>query len=161
MPNRILLEIAKRKKFDFHIYPEALFEARIQNEMIRADWTQSIFVYLEVLSEGLYRFKKPGVEIKEVWSVIADVLEQTIRGSDVKGLLPSGTGLGVLLLDSEIQGGARLSRRLFARLFEENCFEKLSLEDQRLIIPYYIYPDPEGNLPRTHLVHNWNEGRSD
>lgn len=111
MISEYLLDCIKKQKYELVIYPNDLFDLRIQEEMIRADEDKSFFVYAEFLFEQIQQTLPPDEE-KKFWKSFAKCLSSQGRGSDVVGLLGNGKGVGIILVDSKMDGWARLAGRL-------------------------------------------------
>lgn len=97
----------QRQKYGLVIYPANFFDLRIQEEMIRADDAKSFFVYAELDFEAI-RQKLSESEEKKFWESVLKSFATKGRGSDVIGMLEKDRGIGLLLLDSQMDGWSRL-----------------------------------------------------
>lgn len=125
----------KKQKYGIVVYPNDLFELRVQEEMIRADEYKSYFVYAEMDFRAI-RDSLPKDEEENFWEAVLRSFASKGRASDVIGLLENENGIGLIMLASKMDGWHRLVGR-----FKE--FAKNSVSDiQRPIdtIKAFVYP---------------------
>jgi len=108
----LLFNLIGKHKYDISIYTEEIFERRCQEEIIRSDEDRSSFVYIEFDFEAVKNILKDDTVINEFWEVFLAALNKNCRGNDIIGFLEHGAGLGMLLLDSNIEGWNRVKGRL-------------------------------------------------
>lgn len=125
----------KKQKYGIVIYPNDLFELRVQEEMIRADEYKSYFVYAE-MDFGAIRNALPKDEEEKFWKAVLKSFATKGRGSDVIGFLENDSGIGLIMLDSRMDGWHRLVGR-----FKE--FAKDSVSDVKRpinTVKAFVYP---------------------
>ena len=127
----------KKQKYGITVYPADLFELRIQEEMIRTDEAHGFFVYIEVSFVKVRETLKDENAEYDFWKAFLKSLATKNRGSDSYGLLQGNSGIGLLLLDSEMQGWYRLKGRIqeFCRLTIGDVSETLNQG-----IKAFVYP---------------------
>ena len=125
----------KKQKYGIVVYPNALFDLRIQEEMIRADEYKSYFVYVELDFAAIGKTLTPAEEL-EFWKAVLRSLATKGRGSDVFGLLENGNGLGIVLLDAKMDGWLRLEGRI--REFAKDTVADIAKPLQT--IKAFVYP---------------------
>ena len=130
MMKEFLFNLIRKRKYEISIYTEEIFERRCQEEIIRSDEDNSSFVYLEFDFETL-RKKMPDESLFNLfWDVFLTTLSKNGRSSDIVGFLEHNSGLGLLLLDSRIEGWNRLKGRIeqtaFVHGFKGNMANILS-----------------------------------
>lgn len=138
MISKFFPDCIKKQKYGIVIYPNDLFELRVQEEMIRADEYKSFFVYVEMDFRAI-RAALPSDEEEKFWKAVFSSFATKGRGSDVIGFLENESGIGLVLLDSMMDGWHRLAGR-----FKE--FAKDSVADiqrpldtiKALVYPAYI-----------------------
>ncbi len=138
MVSKFFSDCIKKQKYGIVIYPNDLFELRVQEEMIRADEYKSFFVYVEMDFRAI-RAALPSDEEEKFWRAVFSSFATKGRGSDVVGFLENKSGIGLILLDSKMEGWRRLAGR-----FKE--FAKDSVTDiqrpldtvKALVYPAYI-----------------------
>lgn len=99
MNDKLLKELVKKYKYDFFLYPNNIFDLRIQEEMQRSEITDSNFIYLEfpyLIFEKLSENKHDEIEN---WHHFFDLIAKELRGFDVKGFLSNNRGIGIVFLD--------------------------------------------------------------
>lgn len=112
MMKDLLFNLIGKHKYDISIYTEEIFERRCQEEIIRSDEDNSSFVYIEFDFEIVQKILGSDVANTEFWEVFLASLNKSNRGSDIIGFLENGSGLGMLLLDSKIEGWNRVRGRI-------------------------------------------------
>ncbi len=135
MISKFFQDCIKKQKYGIVIYPNDLFELRVQEEMIRADGYRSFFVYVEMDFLAI-RDTLPQDEEEKFWKAVFRGFATKGRGSDVVGFLENESGIGLIMLDSKMDGWRRLAGR-----FKE--FAKDSVTDiQRPLdtVKAFVYP---------------------
>ena len=112
MMKETLFEIIRNCHFNISIYTAEIFERRCQEEIIRSDEDQSSFVYLEFDFGAIRKILQSEDANIQFWEVFLTALNKNNRGSDIIGFLENETGLGMLLLDSKIEGWIRVRGRI-------------------------------------------------
>ena len=107
-----LFNLIRKHKYNISIYTEEIFERRCQEEIIRSDEDNSSFVYLEFDFEILQK-EMPDIDTQlQFWDVFFAALNNSSRGSDIIGFLEHESGIGMLLLDSKLDGWNRVKGRI-------------------------------------------------
>ncbi|MCL4102981.1 hypothetical protein SAMN05720766_11911 [Fibrobacter sp. UWH9] len=112
MMKDLLFNLIGKHKYDISIYTEEIFERRCQEEIIRSDEDNSSFVYIEFDFETVRKELGSDEANDKFWEVFLASLHKSNRGSDIIGFLEMGSGLGMLLLDSKIEGWNRVRGRI-------------------------------------------------
>ncbi len=107
-----LFKLIRKHHFNISIYTEEIFERRCQEEIIRSDEDKSSFVYLEFDFPAIEKILGDRATCLQFWEVFLTALNKNSRGSDIIGFLENGSGIGMLLLDSKIEGWIRIRGRL-------------------------------------------------
>lgn len=108
----LLFNLIGKYKYDISIYTEEIFERRCQEEIIRSDEDSSSFVYIELDFEAVQNVLQTAEANNQFWEVFLSSLHKSNRGSDLIGFLENGAGIGMLLLDSKIEGWNRVKGRI-------------------------------------------------
>ena len=111
MISEYLKTCIRKQKREIVVYPNDLFEQRVQEAMSRTDEYKSYFVYAELDFESV-RKNLPADQEEKFWEAFFKTLATKGRGSDVLGLLEKDSGLGLILLDSKMDGWDRLVGRI-------------------------------------------------
>lgn len=101
----------KKQKNGVVLYPNDLFDQRVQEEMIRADEYKSYFVYAEIDFDSI-RNALPQDQEEKFWEAVFKSFATKGRGSDVLGILENESGVGIIMLDSKMDGWDRLVGRI-------------------------------------------------
>ncbi len=141
-----------KHKYDISIYTEEIFERRCQEEIIRSDEDHSSFVYIEFDFENVKK-QVGGEEMgAQFWEVFLASLHKSNRGSDIIGFLEGGSGLGMLLLDSKIEGWNRVKGRIQQMAISLN-FESANMVLNDLVRPI-VYPACIQDVPTQETAAN-------
>ena len=108
----LLFNLIRKHKYNISIYTEDIFERRCQEEIIRSDEDNSSFVYLEIDFQLLQKEITDMDTQTQFWNVFFAALNNNSRGSDIVGFLEHESGIGMLLLDSKLEGWNRLKGRI-------------------------------------------------
>lgn len=112
MMKELLFNLIRKHNYTISIYTEEIFERRCQEEIIRSDEDNSSFVYIEFDFEALRKVMKTDVENTQFWDTFLASLNKNRRGSDIIGFLEHEAGIGMLLLDSTLEGWNRVKGRI-------------------------------------------------
>ena len=77
-------------------------------------------------------------ETQQFWNIFLETLSQNKRGNDILGFLEHENGIGLLLLDSKLDGWTRLAGR-FIRTASKHDFEIMNLVFENNVKPI-VYP---------------------
>ena len=134
MLKETLFEIIRKCHFNISIYTAEIFERRCQEEIIRSDEDRSSFVYLEFDFKTIKEMLKTDEQNEIFWEVFLESLTKNSRGSDIIGFLENNSGLGMLLLDSKLEGWNRVRGRI------EQIAQRREFSDISLILPNAVRP---------------------
>ena len=133
-----LFNLIKKQQYNISIYTEDIFERRCQEEIIRSDEDNSSFVYIEFDFESIDSTLGNETNSQQFWSVFMETLSKNKRGDDVLGFLEHESGIGLLLLDSKLEGWTRLVGR-FKQTASSQNFDLIGLVFQDNVRPI-VYP---------------------
>jgi len=145
MMKELLFNLIRKHKYNISIYTEEIFERRCQEEIIRSDEDNSSFVYLELDFETLKKELSGEGEFTQFWNSVFAVLSNGSRGSDIVGFLEHESGLGMLLLDSKLDGWQRIKGRIEQKYGASNL-EKVKEVLDKTVRPI-LYPACIQNIP--------------
>ncbi len=134
----LLFNLIGKHKYDISIYTEEIFERRCQEEIIRSDEDQSSFVYIEFDFENVKKQLESAEDNNTFWEMFLESLHKSNRGSDIIGLLEHDSGIGMLLLDSKIEGWNRVKGRI-EQMSESQGFTKAKTVLDNAVKPI-VYP---------------------
>lgn len=120
-----LFNLIRKYHFNISIYTEEIFERRCQEEIIRSDEDKSSFVYVEFNFQTIAKAFNDDERNLKFWEIFFSALTKNNRGCDIIGFLEKEAGLGMLLLDSKIDGWQRIKGRIEQTALDNN-FELIS-----------------------------------
>lgn len=138
MMKETLFEIIRKCRFNISIYTAEIFERRCQEEIIRSDEDKSSFVYLEFDFKTIKEMLKTDEQNEIFWEVFLESLTKNSPGSDIIGFLENNSGLGMLLLDSKLEGWNRVRGRI-EQIAQRREFSAISLILPNAVRPI-VYP---------------------
>ena len=138
MMKELLYNLIRKHKYGISIYTEEIFERRCQEEIIRSDEDKSSFVYLEFDFKTIKEMLKTDEQNEIFWEVFLESLTKNSRGSDIIGFLENNSGLGMLLLDSKLEGWNRVRGRI-EQIAQRREFSAISLILPNAVRPI-VYP---------------------
>ena len=141
----LLYNLIRKHKYGISIYTEEIFERRCQEEIIRSDEDNSSFVYLEFDFETLKKELPDESEYAQFWNSIFAVLSSGSRGSDIVGFLEHESGIGMLLLDSKLDGWLRVKGRIEQKADADNNGKIKAILDK--VVKPILYPACIQNMP--------------
>ena len=133
-----LFKLIRKHRFNISIYTSEIFERRCQEEIIRSDEDKSSFVYLEFDFAAIRKILKTEEESTQFWDVFLTALNKNNRGSDIIGFLENEAGLGMLLLDSKIEGWIRVRGGILQTADSMGCTSIASVLST--IVKPIVYP---------------------
>lgn len=107
-----LYNLIRKHKYEISIYTAEIFERRCQEEIIRSDEDNSSFVYLEFDFDAIRKVLPDEDDYNQFWEIALEALNKSRRVSDIVGFLENDNGLGMLLLDSKLEGWNRVKGRI-------------------------------------------------
>lgn len=108
----LLFNLIRKYHYNISIYTDEIFERRCQEEIIRSDEEKSSFVYIEFDFESIHNALLSEENNLDFWKIFFEALAKNNRGSDILGFLEHESGIGMLLLDSKIEGWIRIKGRI-------------------------------------------------
>lgn len=141
----LLFNLIGKHKYDISIYTEEIFERRCQEEIIRSDEDNSSFVYIEFDFENIKNQLGSDEDNNTFWEMFLASLHKSNRGSDVIGFLEKESGIGMLLLDSKIEGWNRVKGRIEQMSESQNFTLAKNVLDN--VVKPIVYPACIRDIP--------------
>ena len=142
MMKEFLFNLIRKRKYDISIYTAEIFERRCQEEIIRSDEDKSSFVYLEFDFDTLRKELGDEASFNQFWDIFLATMTKNGRSSDILGFLENNAGLGLLLLDSKIEGWNRVKGRIeqiaIMQAFPQNIQNLLNTTIKPILYPTCI-----------------------
>lgn len=138
MMKEVLFNLIRKSHYNVSIYTAEIFERRCQEEIIRSDEDHSSFVYLEFGFESIKSLLQSEEENETFWNIFLDAFVKNGRGCDLIGFLEHDTGIGLLLLDSRLEGWNRVKGRFEQAAIAYNFDKMPSVLDS--IVKPIVYP---------------------
>jgi lipopolysaccharide/colanic/teichoic acid biosynthesis glycosyltransferase len=109
------------------IYPAKLFQARLKEEFLRTNRIQRPFLYIKIFARqfDIFGWAKPDKVVLRTWNIcVLSMLSQT-KFTDVVGYLSEGSGLGLILLDSDVSTLEQIRKQMLRNLHNANLLSQL------------------------------------
>lgn len=86
------------------VYPAPLFRTRLNEEFLRANRTRRPFLFIKIYAHqfDLLGWARPSQIIEKTWRISLLTMFSHLRFIDVLGYLDDGNGIGVILLNSDL-----------------------------------------------------------
>jgi hypothetical protein len=124
------------------IYPAKLFQARLKEEFLRTNRIQRPFLYIKIFARqfDIFGWAKPDDVILRTWSIcVLSMLSQT-KFTDVVGYLSEGSGLGLILLDSDVSTLEQIRKQMLRNLHDANLLSQLRENKPKApVFKAYVY----------------------
>ncbi len=124
------------------MYPASLFQARLKEEFLRTNRTHQPFLYIKIYARqfDIFGWAKPNKVILRTWSICVLSILSQIKFADVMGYLSQGSGLGLILLDSDISTLEKIRRQMLRNLHKAGLLSQLRKELPKTpVIEAYAY----------------------
>ena len=89
------------------VYPARLFRTRLNEEFLRANRTRRPFLFIKVYSHqyDFFGWGRPSRIVEKTWRISVLTMFSHLRFIDVLGYLTDESGIGIILLNSDMKNG--------------------------------------------------------
>ena len=139
--NSAINDLLSEQKLKNIVYPSHLFRARLNEEFLRANRTRRPFLYIKIFSHqyDFFGWGRPSRTVERTWRISVLTLFSHLRFIDVLGFLSEGSGIGVILLNSDMQTLETLRKEILHKLNDAGLIQALRHKPRNPIFQAYIY----------------------
>lgn len=152
--------ILDEQKLKNIVYPAKLFRARLNEELLRANRTCKPFVYIKIYAHqyDYFGWGSPSKTVENTWRISILTMFSHLRFIDVLGYLSDGSGLGMILLNSDLNTIEAIRKEILHKLNEANLIQTLRIKPKTPIFEAYLYMNNQENknLELSEKLKNFN-----
>lgn len=140
MPNNHLLSLLRDSMDDLVIYPPDAFQGRLKEELLRSHRLGTPFVYLEIDTRhiDLLGIERHSDENLQAWKISILTTFNCLSPMDVAGFLPSGRGIGLLIINFSLDNLERLKRQILRNLRDACLLDRILLRPKAPFFNVYF-----------------------
>lgn len=138
MPNK-LLSLIRDSIEDFFVYPPEALQGRLKEELLRSHRLGVPFCYIEVDARhiDLLGTERHSDENLQAWKIAALTVFNCLSPMDVIGFLPNGRGLGILVINFNLENLERLKRQILRNLRDACLLDRILLRPKAPFFQVY------------------------
>ena len=139
--NPAIGSILDEQKLKNIVYPAKLFRARLNEEFLRANRTRRPFLYIKIYAHqyDFFGWGCPDKTVENTWRISILTMFSHLRFIDVLGFLSDGSGLGIILLNSDLSTLESIRKEILHKLNDAGLIQTLRIKPKRPIFEAYVY----------------------
>lgn len=139
--NSAIGTILDEQKLKNIVYPARLFRARLNEEFQRSNRTCKPFLFIKIYAHqfDILGWSRPDEVIDKTWKISVLTMFSHLRFIDVLGYLPDGNGLGIILLNSDLNKLENIRKDMLHRLNDAGLIQTLRHTPKKPIFKAYLY----------------------
>ena len=139
--NPAIGSILDEQKLKNIVYPAKLFRTRLNEEFMRANRTRKPFLYIKMYSHqyDFFGWGSPNKTVENTWRISILTMFSHLRFIDVLGYLSDGSGLGIILLNSDLSVLESIRKEILHKLNDAGLIQTLRINPKRPIFEAYLY----------------------
>ena len=139
--NPAIGSILDEQKLKNIVYPAKLFRARLNEEFLRANRTRKPFLYIKIYAHqyDFFGWGSPDKTVENTWRISILTMFSHLRFIDVLGFLSDGSGLGIILLNSDLSTLESIRKEILHKLNDAGLIQTLRIKPKRPIFEAYVY----------------------
>ena len=161
--NPAIGSILDEQKLKNIVYPAKLFRARLNEEFIRANRTRKPFLYIKMYSHqyDFFGWGSPDKTVENTWRISILTMFSHLRFIDVLGYLSDGSGLGLILLNSDLSTLESIRKEILHKLNDAGLIKTLRIKPKKPIFEAFLYTglQEKENLELTEKIDAFNSTR--
>ena len=137
--NPAIGSILDEQKLKNIVYPAKLFRTRLNEEFMRANRTRKPFLYIKMYSHqyDFFGWGSPNKTVENTWRISILTMFSHLRFIDVLGYLSDGSGLGIILLNSDLTVLESIRKEILHKLNDAGLIQTLRINPKRPIFEAY------------------------
>lgn len=139
--NPAIGSILDEQKLKNIVYPARLFRARLNEEFLRANRTRRPFLFIKIYSHqyDMFGWGRNDKTVEKTWRISLLTMFSHLRFIDVLGYLDDGSGIGIILLNSDLNKLESIRKEILHKLNDAGLIQSLRIKPKRPIFQAYIY----------------------
>ena len=123
------------------VYPAPLYRTRLNEEFLRANRTRRPFLFIKIYAHqfDLLGWARPSQIIEKTWRISLLTMFSHLRFIDVLGYLDDGNGIGVILLNSDLNKLESIRKEILHKLNDAGLIQALRHKPAKPIFQAYLY----------------------
>lgn len=139
--NPAIDSLLSEQKLKNIVYPARLFRARLNEEFLRANRTRRPFLFIKIYSHqyDFFGWGRPSRIVEKTWRISVLTMFSHLRFIDVLGYLSDGSGIGMILLNSDMSSLEAIRKEILHKLNDAGLIQALRHKPKNPIFQAYIY----------------------
>ena len=139
--NPAINDLLNEQKLKNIVYPARLFRARLNEEFLRANRTRKPFLFIKVYSHqyDFFGWGRPSRIVEKTWRISVLTMFSHLRFIDVLGYLSDGSGIGIILLNSDMNTLESIRKEILHKLNDAGLIQALRHKPKSPIFQAYLY----------------------
>ena len=139
--NPAINNLLNEQKLKNIVYPARLFRARLNEEFLRANRTRRPFLFIKIYSHqyDLFGWGRPSRTVEKTWRISVLTMFSHLRFIDVLGYLSDGSGIGLILLNSDMSSLEAIRKEILHKLNDAGLIHDLRHKPKTPIFQAYLY----------------------
>ena len=139
--NPAISNLLNEQKLKNIVYPARLFRARLNEEFLRANRTRRPFLFIKIYSHqyDLFGWGRPSRTVEKTWRISVLTMFSHLRFIDVLGYLSDGSGIGLILLNSDMSTLEAIRKEILHKLNDAGLIHDLRHKPKTPIFQAYLY----------------------
>ena len=139
--NPAIGSILNEQKLKNIVYPTRLFKARLNEEFLRANRTRKPFLFIKIYSHqfDVLGWGRPSKIVENTWKISVLTMFSHLRFIDVLGYLSDNSGIGIILLNSDLDTLISIRKEILHKLNDAGLIQALRHKPKAPIFQAYLY----------------------
>ncbi len=139
--NQPILSLLNEQKLKNIVYPTRLFRSRLNEEFYRANRTRKPFLFIKIFSHqyDIFGWGSPSKIVEKTWKISVLTMFSHLKFIDVLGYLSDNSGIGMILLNSDLNTLETLRKEILHKLNDAGLIQALRHKPKTPIFQAYIY----------------------
>ena len=139
--NPAISDILNEQRLKNIVYPARLFRTRLNEEFLRANRTRRPFLFIKVYSHqyDFFGWGRPSRIVEKTWRISVLTMFSHLRFIDVLGYLTDESGIGIILLNSDMNTLESIRKEILHKLNDAGLIQALRHKPKSPIFQAYLY----------------------
>ena len=141
LSNPAISNLLNEQKLKNIVYPARLFRTRLNEEFLRANRTRRPFLFIKIYSHqyDFFGWGSPSRTVERTWRISVLTMFSHLRFIDVLGYLSDSSGLGIILLNSDLSTLESIRKEILHKVNDAGLIQALRHKPKSPIFKAYIY----------------------